>query len=580
VLPQPSKLATTAIQVIQQTTWLIVVILSTPALAQTSPATPPLPRIPPGVIPLGPPSDQPLPDPLPPLPADDLLPPAPPLPERPPAIPDVIRVREFRVIGSTVFSPEELAAVTAPFTHRDLTFAELLQARSAVTQLYVERGYITSGALIPPQTIDAGIVTIQVIEGSLEAIDITGTRRLNPSYVRQRLARATTVPLNRERLLQALQLLQLDPLIQRVVADLQAGTRLGTNVLQVTIEEADPFSLEIGIDNGRSPSVGSFRRQVQATHLNILGLGDRLSLGYLNTDGSHEINGSYTLPLNARNGTLRLSVGHADSQVIEPPFDRAGISAPSHYYELTLRQPLHQTPTNELALSLTASRQESQTIVDGFGPVPLSTDADEQGRTRVSALRFGQEWTQRSSQHVLAVRSQISLGVDWFDANVSDLAADSRFWSWRTQGQWVRRFAPETLLLIRADWQLASDALVAVEQFSIGGPQSVRGYRQDALLTDNGVLLSAELRLPVLRVTSIDGVLQVVPFLDVGTGWNHDMPPLTGETLVGVGVGLVWQQDDRLSARLDWGIPLVPIADNPQTWQENGIYFSVIYTLF
>jgi hemolysin activation/secretion protein len=44
-------------------------------------------------------------------------------------------------------------------------------------------------------------------------------------------------------------------------------------------------------------------------------------------------------------------------------------------------------------------------------------------------------------------------------------------------------------------------------------------------------------------------------------------------------LGLLWQQDN-FSARLDWGIPLVPIDGEKQTWQENGIYFSLIYRPF
>jgi hypothetical protein len=45
-----------------------------------------------------------------------------------------------------------------------------------------------------------------------------------------------------------------------------------------------------------------------------------------------------------------------------------------------------------------------------------------------------------------------------------------------------------------------------------------------------------------------------------------------------MGVGLLWQQDN-FSAR-HWGIPLISVGDEKLTWQEKGIYFSVIYTPF
>lgn len=127
--------------------------------------------------------------------------------------------------------------------------------------IYVDQGYVTSGVIIPPQTIKGGVVVIQVVEGTLEKIHVTGTRRLNPSYVRDHLAIAAGKPFSRDRLLEGLQLLQLDPLIQSISADLQAGIRPGTNILEVKVKEANSLSGEIVADNARSPSVGSLASQ-------------------------------------------------------------------------------------------------------------------------------------------------------------------------------------------------------------------------------------------------------------------------------------------------------------------------------
>jgi hemolysin activation/secretion protein len=541
------------------------------------------------IAPPTPPSQAPLPEiPLPRLPAPEELLPPPQVPTTPEQVPGeapaAVFVERYNVVGSTVFSPQELAEVTAPFAGREITFTELLQARSAVTQLYVDRGYVTSGAFIPPQTLEGGVVTIQVLEGTLEAINVTGTRRLNPGYVRSRLNLAATTPLNVPRLLRGLQLLQLDPLIQTISADLQTGTRSGSSLLQVQVKEADSFNTQVGLNNGRSSSVGSFRRQIQFNQANLLGLGDGLTVAYLNTDGSNEVDASYTLPLNPRNGTLQLAFGLAHSNVIEPPFESLGIESTSRYYELTLRQPLFQTPNEEFDLGLIASRQESETTFAPLGTERrpfVTTSTDPEGRTRVSALRFFQEWTQRSSQHVLAFRSQFSLGLNLLDATISDTGADSRFFAWRGQGQWVRLLAPDLLLLVRSDAQLADSALVPLEQFGLGGQQSVRGYQQDLLLTDNGALLSAEVRLPILRIPRIRGVLQVVPFLDLGTAWNNGTVDPDPNTLAGLGLGLLWQQGDNFSARLDWGIPLIRVDGlEKRTWQENGIYFSITYSPF
>ncbi|MEH2156067.1 ShlB/FhaC/HecB family hemolysin secretion/activation protein [Nostoc sp.] len=525
-----------------------------------------------------------VPQPLPP-PAK-LFPPSVPTPPPeeplPGNFPQNIVVERFEVIGSTVFSPEELAKATAEFTKRPISLTEVYQARSKITDLYVQNGYITSGAYIPPQTIQSGVVKIQVVEGKLEDILVTGTRRLNPNYVRSRLAIATSPPLNRQRLLEALQLLQLNPLIQNVTAELSAGSRTGTNLLEVKINEAKTFSSQIVLDNGRSPSVGSFRRRLQFNEANLLGLGDALGIAYTNTDGSNSFDASYTLPLNPKNGTLIFNYGITSSHVIEPPFNVLDIQSDSRYYELTFRQPIVQTPTQEFALGLTASRRESEASYIDIERLPFpGLGADEQGRTRVSALRFFQEWTSRNSREVIALRSQFSLGIDVLSPTINQNPPDSRFFAWQGQAQWARLLAPETLFLLRLNTQLASRTLLPLEQFGLGGQDSIRGYRQDYLLTDNGTFVSAEVQVPILRLPQIDSTLQVVPFVDFGVGWNssgRENPD--PNTLAAVGLGLRWSQGDRFTVRLDWGIPLVSVNSNERTLQENGLYFSLLYNPF
>ncbi|MHC5933260.1 ShlB/FhaC/HecB family hemolysin secretion/activation protein [Nostoc sp.] len=537
-----------------------------------------------------PPAPSPLPSPeLPQLlpPPAELFPPSAPTPTPeeplPGNLPETIIVQRFEVVGSTVFSPEELAQATAEFTKRPISLTEVYQARSKITDLYIKNGYITSGAYIPPQTIQSGVVKIQVVEGKLEDIQVTGTRRLNPNYVRSRLAIATSPPLNRQRLLEALQLLQLNPLIQNVSAELSAGSRNGVSLLEVKISEAKTFSSQIVLDNGRSPSVGSFRRRLQLNEANLLGFGDGLSLGYTNTDGSNSFDASYTLPLNPKNGTLSFNYGTTSSNVIEPPFNVLDIQSASRYYEITFRQPIVQTPTQEFAVGLTASRRESDASYSPLGerlPFP-GLGADEQGRTKVSALRFFQEWTSRNSHEVIALRSQFNLGIDALSPTINQSPPDSRFFAWQGQAQWARLLAPETLLLLRLNTQLASRTLLPLEQFGLGGQDSVRGYRQDYLLTDNGTFVSAEVQVPILRLPQIDSTLQVVPFADFGVGWNssgRENPD--PNILAAVGLGLRWSQSDRFTVRLDWGIPLISVDSNERTLQENGLYFSLFYNPF
>ncbi len=492
-----------------------------------------------------------------------------------------IVVERFEVVGSTVFSSEKLTEVTKEFTKKPISIAELYQARSKITELYVQNGYITSGAYIPLQTIKSGVVRIQVVEGKLQEIQVIGTRRLNPDYIRSRLQLGTSAPLNQKRLLEALQLLQLNPLIKNVVAELSSGVRPGSNILQVKVIEAKSFNTRLELDNGRLPSVGTMRRRLNLSEANLLGLGDNFNFEYTNTDGSNTFQFNYAVPVNPRNGTISFNYGTSASNIIENPFNVLDIRSYYREYEVTYRQPIFQTPREEFALGFTASHRESEAYYIQGAQIPFpALGADDQGRNRVTVLRFFQEWTNRDSQQVMALRSQFNLGIGALDATYHQQPPDGRFFLWRGQAQWVKLLAPDTLLLLRANTQLASRTLLPLEQFGLGGLDNVRGYRQDYLLSDNGAFASAEVQVPILRLSKSAGILQVIPFADFGVGWNTNKDDPNDNTLASVGIGLRWTQGNNFTARLDWGIPLISVSSHPQTWQENGLYFSLQYNPF
>ena len=381
-----------------------------------------------------PPQDITPPAPIPPLPTtppspappEELLP-APETPKQPPGnnTEETITVTEFIFTGNTVFSNAELSLLVANLTKRSLPLSRLLQVAADVAQVYADNGYATSGAVISiPQATrqqQQGNVEIKIIEGELEEIQIfnspKSSSRLKQNYIRDRLKLVTSKPLNINRLQEALQLLQINPLIDRVSATLAASSTPGSSILQVTITEADTFTPEIVLANDRTPSVGSFRRGANITEANLLGLGDKIALAYNNTDGSNEIDVAYQIPWNVRNGTIGFRYNHSANEIIEPPFDDLDINSNSNSYDLSLRQPVIQTidrqSYRDFTLGLTTSLRDSESTIADL-PSPLAPGANEAGETRVFALRFFQEYTQRNASSVFALRSQFNFGTGCF----------------------------------------------------------------------------------------------------------------------------------------------------------------------
>lgn len=530
-----------------------------------------------------------VPSPLPPTPTQPLkIPPSVPFPL--PVIPQPhiypnLKVRKFIFKGNTVFSNQELEKQLAPFIGKVISYSDLNKISETITNYYVEQGYINSGAYIPVADnqslkIDDAVVTVAVVEGQIEKINIIGGERLH-NYIRARIPHPI---LNNKRLLSALQLLQQDPLIEKISANLKSGSTASKAVLNIDLQPRKEFNANLNLNNYRSPAVGSFERRIELTNNNLLGLGDGLNLAYRNTNGSNAIIANYSLPINSQNGTISFLYANISNNIIEEPFTTLDIVSTARLYELSYRQPILRqasaTSAQELALGLTASRLESESSLQNT-PFPLSAGADSNGNTRISALRFFQDWSDRSQNSSWFLRSQLSWGLDDLDSTINTNAPDGRFFSWLGEAVWIKSLGnSDTSLLVRTKAQLADRPLPALEQISLGGINTVRGYRQDTFIADNGLLFSAELRIPTWKANSQE--LAIIPFFDLGTAWNNGSDILnTSGTLTSIGLGIQYRSES-LNARLDWGIPFndTNSNSNSKTWQENGVYFSLTYQLF
>lgn len=505
-----------------------------------------------------------------------------------PETPQRIRVRKIQVVDSTVFNENDFNPVVKPFEERDLTLEEIRQAADAITQLYLNKGYINSRAvpdIQQPSTAD-GVVVIRVIEGRLTDIEIEGTRRLNPSYVRSRIQLGAGTPLNTSKLEDQLKLLRLDPLFTNIEARLRPTGKVGQSVLIVRVEEANPLTGSLGVDNYSPPSIGAERLGIELRDRNLTGMGDELAGSYYHTlsGGSDAFDFSYQIPVNAMNGKVQIRTAFNRNEITEAPFDAFGIRANQDLYEINYRQPLMRSPREEFALSLGFTYQDGQTFLFENLATPFGIGTDANGVSRTSVIKFGQDYTKREPQGAWFLRSQFNFGIDVLDATINnDPIPDGRFFSWLGQIQRVQQLSADHLLLIQADLQLTPDSLLPSQQFVIGGGQSVRGYRQNIRSGDNGFRVAIEDRFTVQRNESGLSIIQLAPFLDMGSVWNQSNNPnrLPDQTfLVGAGLGLLWNQAmgiDNLFLRLDYGFPFIDLSDRGNNAQDDGFYFSLRY---
>ena len=521
------------------------------------------------------------------------LPPEGEAPRKPGAV--QIFVRDIMVTGNTVFSDAEINEVTAPYKNRTLVTEDLERLRLALTLLYLNRGYLTSGAIIPDQEVQAGVVGVHIIEGRLTNINVEGNRWFSTSYIHDRVELGSETPVRLEPLQDQLQILQQDRRIERINAELRPGDEPGQSLLNVRVQDKQPFHAIMEVNNYQTPLVGEIKGVGTLVDDNLTGHGDPLSLSYGQSSGAFPIvDASYALPMNRYGTTFSPYYRRYDFKLIEDPFGPLGLKTNTEIIGMSLRQPIYRSVTDEVALSIIGEHLFTQTFI--FKDVPFDIfPGFQNGVATVSALRFAQDWTHRTIDTVLALRSRFSVGLNVLGATINPNSdtPDGQFFSWLGQAQAIQQFGEKLFgmqLLERMDLQLTNSPLFPLEQVALGGRYTVRGYREVTTLRDNVFLASIESRFPLWRWASGEPMFQFAPFIDVARGWNlgENRPspvtpnPTLPDTLASIGAGLRWNilPKDRATFEIYWGQQLNHVPKVSNTIQDHGVHIGLVVNLF
>ena len=264
--------------------------------------------------------------------------------------------------------------------------------------------------------------------------------------------------------------------------------------------------------------------------------------------------------------------------MVEEPISDFELRADYEAFQLDIEQPIVSTSSESLTLGVGIEHTDSETFVLGDLSLAL-TDGLEDGRSRITALRFNQEYFKNGSSTLLAASSQFNVGFDALDATRTELGIDGIFWSWRGDFQYLKALneSRNVVLATRLTTQLTPARLLPSEQITVGGIGSVRGYRPNLGVADNGALGTLELRLPLVRDSQY-GEIQIIPFTDIGTIWNNGRETTgTTNTFASVGLSLRYRLRDFWESRIDYGIPLIAPQGFGATDTEDRFSFALIF---
>ncbi len=493
-----------------------------------------------------------------------------------------IELREISLEGNTAFGDDELSDITERYVGRLVGYSDLRRLQDELTARYVAAGYLNSGAVIPRQRVQDGVLRVRIVEGTVVSIEIETDGRFREGYVRSRLEPVTRAPVNVYELEERLQLLQADPRIRRVDAAFVPAEERGQARLRVALTEAQPWRLNLEANNFSSPLVDEWRGVFGAGHRNITGWGDSLYGEYKLSKGLHDVSGTWAIPLTRWDTRFEIHTRHTWSEIEESPFDVLDLESRTQTYSLGLYQPVYRTPQTELELFVRGEwRRSKATILDR----PLPVNSRDDGVNKVAPIRLGFDVTHRTSQRVIAARSMLSLGFDILGATRdSGDIPDSEYVAWLGQLQAAQRLPfLDAELVARGDLQLSDRPLVGIERIGIGGHYSVRGYRENQVVGDNGVVGSLELRfpVPVPRVGWLETRFEIAPFVDAGHVWNTDRSNPPDADLVSVGIGGRWRFNERLQMIVYWGKDLIDVDDigDDDSLQEDGLHLGIRFSL-
>lgn len=498
---------------------------------------------------------------------------------------DFVRVERIEFRGNTVISSGELADLAQPYAGRDVSVAELEELRQKVTRRYVDRGYVNSGAVLSEGALVGGTLSIQVLEGRLEAVRLKGLERLRESYVVSRLVPDPEATFNVETLRERFQLLLSDPLFDQIRVGITPAPQRARAFLDVDVVRARPYQVTLFANNHRAPSIGEYAVGLSGWVRNLSGFGDLIDGSLqapLQGNRAPRSDVAWRVPVGPWHSEFSALWNRGRSSVIEEPSRVLDIESELTTIEVGIGQRLYETPFHKVVMGVSASRRQNRTTLAGESF--SFTLGEPDGVTRVRSVRFWQEYSNRWDGGALVLRSTFAGNrnnledVAGLPGDVPTLDHQNRVWIGQV---YVGARVPERDIQasIRATMQRTRDRLISLDAISLGGVHSVRGFRENQLLRDEGAFVNAEVEMPALSLPERLLSVNVAAFADHAFGRNQGGPRL-GLTSVGFVTRLRWSRlrADLAIALHRWRSGEIPKGSG--ALQDRGIHLQLSYSPF
>lgn len=487
--------------------------------------------------------------------------------------PGAFDLLEFSVEGNTVLSDVEIERAVYPSLGPGKLVGDVEKARAALEAAYQQQGYLSVSVVVPEQSVASGIIRLQVIEGQVDRLKVSGNQYTSRRDLRAEVPEVAPGKVPHFPTMQA-ELAQAGRSADRRVTPLlRPGARPGTMEVELAVEDELPLHGNVELNNRQSPDTSLTRLEAGVRYTNLFQKQHSAGLNYvLSPEKPDEVSvlaGFYAAPLSATR-SLSAFIQHSNSNIASAVGSNVVGKGTTLGGRISFTLPQPAGIANFFhSLSIGADFKDLQETQNALGADRKETPLRYMPLVaQYTFSRFGESGEFAGNLGLVVNTGYNSQDVDCqgvqmeqfacrrayarpgFSVLRGDLSYSKRLLGWEG--------------LAKLDFQMAGQPLVSPEQILAGGMDSVRGYYEGEAAGDVGWRLRTEVKTPTLLEMGGAG-LRLLGFVEGAQLWlNSPLPGQTDEfTLASAGIGL------RLKG--DKGGPLVVVdvgqalKDGPRT---------------
>ena len=493
-------------------------------------------------------------------------------------------ILEFQIEGNSVLTAADIERAVTPFLGENRQMADVEAARVALEKVYQGAGFLTVFVDVPEQRVDSGVVVLNVTEGRVERLKVTGSRYFSQGYIRDKvpeLANGKVPNFNEvQRQLAAVNRTE----ERRVQPIMRAGIAPGTVETELKVDDRLPLAGSVELSNRAAAATKPVRLSVSAHYDNLFQLDHSvavsLSTAPQDIAQSRVFSLNYTIP-----GDQATWVGYVvNSKSAVAALGDVNVLGKGTTLGLRHVRPLGSAADEVHSISLGIdykdltedTRSGDNTISTPLRYLPL------QLAYNASIVHGARRQTQMSLQATAAFRRILQREVDCPGGTADQFACkrqggDGGFATLRADVRHIVGVTGFGSLHLRLGGQMGIGPVPSGEQYTIGGAETVRGYYEAEGAGDRGVLGSIEWRSVDLSgrigrwfgeadsdkpAQSVLSQSHALAFVDVARTYVFE--PATGQaphtSLAGVGLGLRTKVRKSVTGEFDLAWPLKATA--------------------